>query len=158
YRYSTDVDPWMATGVAADALTSNFGNFGMRFSNVQPRIPYGNISGGTDQWTARYPWQESYGVLGVANDVIGSIKAGVQAPAASPNTAVQETEAYHALALFTQAASLTQLGLIFDQAFVVDEDTVARISAEPSIALELAPYPAVVSEAHAKWDALISLT
>ncbi len=158
YRLGTDVDPWMATGVAADVLTSNFGNFAMRFSNEEPRIPYGNISGGTDQWTARYPWQEAYGVLGVSNDVLRSIKDGVQAPAASPNTAAQETDIVKALALFTQAGSLTQLALLFDRAFIVDEDTAARILADPNTPLELAPYTDVAAVALQKWDDLIALS
>ena len=56
------------------------------------------------------------------------------------------------LAGFTQAASLMNLSLLFDSAFVVDEDFDATTT-KPA----LVGYAAVNTAATAKWDALITL-
>ena len=46
YLASTDYEPYDFMMVTADALTANFGNFGMRFNNLEPRIAYANNSAG----------------------------------------------------------------------------------------------------------------
>src|SRR5690606_37444022 len=146
YLTSTDVDPYMGIGVTADVLTSSFGNFGMRFNNVEPRIAYGNSSAGGDQWTARWPWEENYRGLGQANDVIKAIDAGLIIGDAT------ETAKTAALARFVQAASLSNLAWLFDRAFVVDE----TIEAGPD--LVLVPYAEVGAAALASWEKLIQET
>src|SRR5215510_13259738 len=70
YLTSNDVDPYMMLGVTADAYTGNFGNFGMRFNNLEPRIAYANISSNADAEVARNPWDNNYATLGQANDVL----------------------------------------------------------------------------------------
>lgn len=151
YLISTEVDPWMMLSVTADALTSNFGNFGMRFNNEEPRIPYENNSAGGDRFTAQWPWQQYYIALGAANNALRAMDAGVEVP-----------ERYRHLALFTQAASLSLLGLLFDQSFIVDENF--PITSEGAIdpatgeLVWLSPYQDVVAVARTKLDALIAAT
>ena len=53
YLAATYYDPWMMMSVTADALTGNFGNFGMRFNNLEPRIDYHNVASDNDAEVAR---------------------------------------------------------------------------------------------------------
>ena len=62
--------------VTADVASANFGNFGMRFNNLEPRIPYANSSAGGDREQTETPWNYNYGTIGAANDVLRAIKGG----------------------------------------------------------------------------------
>ncbi len=145
YITSTDVYPYMMTAVTADVLTANFGNFGMRFNNLEPRAEYVNNSAGGDRDVTESPWENNYGTLGAANDVLRAISGGVVI------TNAAETAKYAALAKFSQAATFTNLALFFDKAFVVDENT--DVAATPP---EFQPYSEVADAALTKWDELIS--
>lgn len=145
YLTSTYYEPYMSMCVTADACSANFGNFGMRFNNLEPRIPYGNNSAGGDRAVTESPWNFNYQTLGAANDALRAFKAGIQL--ATPN----ETAKFKAIAQFTQAASLMNLALIFDRAFVVDETFDAQAGAP-----ELKPYADVSAAAAAKFDQLIA--
>ena len=139
--------PTLALTITADVMTANYGNFGMRFHNVEPRGEYlNNSAGGDDQWVARSAWNNNYADLGSANDVLIALGKGISLGDAATN------DKYKALAVFGQAAALSNLALYFDQAFIVDETT--DLTVEP----ELQPYSAVAAAALAKWDALIALT
>jgi hypothetical protein len=145
YLGSTDVEPYLAMSVTADAGSANFGNFGMRFNNLQPRIEYANNSAGGDRGVASTPWDNSYSALGAANDVMRAFAGGLQLDGGA-----DETEQYRELAQFVQAAELTNLALIFDQAFVVDENL--AVGDKPV----LVPYKDVSAAAVQKWQALIT--
>ncbi len=144
YRSATAIYPFTTLSVAADVHTSNFGNFGMRFSNVEPRIAYDNNSASGDASVALSPWQNAYGDLGLGNDVMLALKAGVSL--GSPT----DDAKYASLAQFTQAASLTSLAWIYDKAYVVDENT-DLAEAQTAVA-----YPEVSAAAMVKWDGLIA--
>jgi starch-binding outer membrane protein, SusD/RagB family len=145
YMASTDVDPWLMLMVTADNMTSNFGCAGMRFNNMQPRIPYENSSAGGDQWTARWPWQEFYGAMGAASDALRAMNDGVVIPSG--------TDRIRHVAMFTQALSLAQIAMMFDRAFIIDENT-DLLGPLP----DLSPYSEVAAAALGKLDALIAAT
>lgn len=144
YITSLWYDPTAFFAVTSDILTSNYGNFGMRFNNEEPRIAYSNNSAGGDRFTASSPWDRNYSTLGAANDALRAFAGGLSlaTPAA--------TEKARHLAQFSQAASLMNLALTFDKAFVVDEAT--DLATPPT----LVPYTEVSAAATAKWDALIT--
>lgn len=144
YSIATYVEPAMALQVTADAATANFGNFGMRFNNEEPRIPYNNNSSSSDAPLALSPWTYHYSALGAANDAMKAIANGV-----TLGTTAQD-EVMKSQALWTQAASLSEIALLFDRGFVVDEN----LEGLP----ELVPYSDVRTAALTKWDALIALT
>jgi hypothetical protein len=147
YGTVTNTSPWMALSVTSDAYTSAFGNYGMRFLNTEPRQAYINNSADADNGgVALSLWNGTYGDLGIANDAIRAMDDGIVI-----NTP-RETDKYRALALFIQAASLANLGLYFDQAYVVDETTDPEAQRPP-----LQPYGEVLDAAMEKWDALIAL-
>jgi hypothetical protein len=145
YLTSTYVEPYISMCVTADACTGNFGNFGMRFNNLEPRIAFENNSAGADRAVAESPWNFNYQTLGAANDALRAYKAGIAL--ATP----AETAKFKALAQFTQAASLMNLALIFDRAFNVDETFDATAGAP-----ELVPYKDVSTFAAGKFDQLIT--
>ncbi|MEO8577860.1 MAG: hypothetical protein ABI556_14215 [Gemmatimonadales bacterium] len=147
YLSSTFVEPYNAMCVTADACTANFGNFGMRFNNLEPRLPYENSSAGGDRAVAEQPWNSNYGTLGAANDVLRAFAAGVVLPLPG------ETDKFKVLAQFAQAASFMNLALIFDRAFIVDE-TFDPAAGKP----ELKPYSEVSAAAMAKWQTTITAT
>lgn len=145
YLTSTHVEPYLAASATADMLTANYGNFGMRFNNLEPRVAYENLSAGGDREVARVPWDRNYGTLGAANDALRAFGSGVALSSAA------ETAKYKNLAMFSQAASFMNLALWFDKAFIVDE-TFDPSGPRP----ELQPYTAVSAAALAKWEALIA--
>jgi starch-binding outer membrane protein, SusD/RagB family len=146
YTGSTARDPWVMFNVTGDLMTMNFGNFGARFNNLEPRIPYANNAANNDIEVSQVPWENEYAALGQANDVLGAVAAGMELP--------DGTDKYKALALWTQAATLMQLSLIYDKAYTVDETYVPGVSATP----KLKPYSEVAAFALTKLDALIALT
>ena len=145
YTGSTARDPWVMLNVTGDLMSMNYGNFGARFNNLQPRIPYANDAANGDIEVAQVPWDNQYTTLGEANDVLKAIANGVQLP--------DGTNKYKALALWAQAGSLMQLALVFDKAFAVDE-TFDATKGAPTFQ----PYSAVSAFAQTKLDALIALT
>ena len=139
-----DLTPYHWGAVTSDVLTGNFGNFGMRFNNLEPRIPYANSSAGSDRFVASTPWDYNYGTIGATNDVLRAIKGGLSL--GSPD----ETEKYKQEAQFAQAASYTYLSMEFDKAFVVTEND------DPTQKPELVPYAAVRDSAIRMWNDLIA--
>lgn len=142
YLTATYLEPYMMLSVTSDNGAANFGNFGMRFNNLEPRAPYVNNSAGGDRAVTESPWNFNYGTLGAANDVLIAIDNGVEVPNG-------ETAKYKALAQFSQAASLANIAILFDQGFVVDEKSGGTTP-------EFKKYPEVSAAAMAKWDALIA--
>lgn len=145
YLASTNIYPSLMTMVTADANTSNF-CMGTRFSNLEPRDPFSNSSQSADHWVAQEPWQQHHANLTNANDVLGALERGVQIANGA------EDDKYRALARFTQAASLSNLALLFDSAFVMDEKSDAAIAMP-----RLSGYADVSAAAVERWDALIEL-
>lgn len=145
YLTSTYIEPYLAGSVTSDNHTANFGNFGMRFNNLEPRIAYENLSAGGDREVARAPWDFNYSTLGAANDALRAFSGGLSLGSTA------ETNKYKHLAMFTQAASMANLGLWFDKAFIIDE-TFDLNGPAP----ELKPYGEVSAAAVAKFEALIT--
>jgi hypothetical protein len=144
YLAATHYEPAMMLQVTADAATANFGNFGMRFNNEEPRIPYNNQSASGDELAARRPWVLHYSAIGAANDAMKALANGVTLGTTAKDEVVKSQ------ALWTQAATLSEIALLFDKGFVVDEN----LEGLP----ELKSYADMKTAALAKWDALIALT
>ena len=134
-------DPWVMLNVTGDLMTMNYGNFGARFNNLEPRIPYNNNQASGDAEVAQCPWQLQYGALGQANDVLRAVAAGVALPGG--------TAKYSVLAQVAQAGALMELALVYDQAFPVDE---------ASTVTKFAPYTDMATFTQKKIDALIAAT
>jgi hypothetical protein len=147
YLASTSIYPYMMLGVTADALSANFGNFGMRFNNLEPRIPYENSSAGGDRDVTETPWEDNYSTIGAANDVLRVMRSGDLGDETPPAE-------YEHIAMFTRVASLTNLALLFDRAFVVNEEFNPETDPKP----ELQPFDQVADSASKWWDEVIAAT
>jgi hypothetical protein len=147
YLASTSIYPYMMLGVTADVLSANFGNFGMRFNNLEPRINFDNTSASADRDVVEDPWEDNYSTIGAANDVIRVMRSDALGDE-------EPSESYEHLAMFTRAASLTNLALLFDRAFVVNEEFNPETDEPP----ELLPYGQVADSAEKWWDELIEAT
>lgn len=143
---ATHYEPAMMMQVTADHATANFGNFGMRFNNEEPRIAYANSSASGDELAVRRPWTLHYAALGAANDAISALDNGISMGSTAENERVRSA------ALFTQAATHSYLAMMFDQAFVVTAPP------DPTNLPVLRPYAEVRDSAMALLDALIALT
>jgi hypothetical protein len=148
YMAASHYEPNMMLQVTADAATANFGNFGMRFNNEEPRIPYNNQSASGDELAARRPWRDHYGALGAANDALGAIDIG----GIVPDGGVDGAERVRSAILWTQAATHTYIGLLFDKGFVI------TLPPDPVNLPTLRPYTEVLDSAMGLWDQLIALT
>lgn len=146
YLSAIAVEGTMMMQVTADAATANYGNFGMRFNNEEPRIPYANNSASGDEAAARLMYQGFYRALSAANDVILARANGLDFGSTTENERVVSA------AMFTQAATLTGLALQYDQGFPITSPPTA--SAVPT----LQPYTVMRDSALASWDRLIALT
>jgi hypothetical protein len=69
-----------------------------------------------------------------------------------------EARTLEVLARLTKAAVHSQLALIYDQAFIIDEDSVSRLEAYPDTELSLHPYGVVAAAARKYWDEVIVMT
>jgi starch-binding outer membrane protein, SusD/RagB family len=147
FRATQHQDPVLALAVMADNLTASFGNFGMRFNSNEPeRIAYNNNPSATNDAPVAYqPWTRNYAALGLSNYTMGAIRRGVSIGDA--NT----TESYKGFAMLTQGASLANLGMLFDKAFIVDETT-------NTDTISLQPYANVTAAAVAKFDSVIAVS
>jgi hypothetical protein len=137
-------NPQIFSCVTSDVCTMNYGNFGARFNNLEPRLPYENSSAGGDRTVAEIPWDKNYGTIGATNDVLRAIKGGLSLGS------VDETEKYKEEAQFSQAASYMYLSMQFDKAFVVTENS------DPAIPPELVDHTAVRDSTIRMWDDLIA--
>lgn len=147
YIQATDYEPWLMQQVTADASTANYGNFGMRFNNLEPRLPYENSSAGGDRGVTESPWYNGYAALGAANDAIRAIDGGLVFDK-DPAVSAAQAGTYRRLAQFTQAAVLGQQAMLFDKAFILTEKS------DPNVKQELKPYKEVSDTAVARWAAL----
>ena len=139
-----DLAPYHFGCVTADVCSANYGNFGMRFNNLEPRIPYENSSSGGDRYVAQTPWDYNYGTIGATNDVLRAVKDGLSLGSAD------ETEKFKEEAQFSQAASYLYLSMQFDKAFVVTENN------DPAVPPELVDHAVVRDSTMRMWDDLIA--
>jgi hypothetical protein len=149
YIASTDLEPYLMLMVTADVLAANFGNFGMRFNNLEPRIAYGNNSAGGDRGVTEQPWEQNYSTIGAANDVLRAIRVNDMNLGSA-----DATDAYEHLAMFSRAASLMNVALLFDSGFVVNETFNPETDPKP----DLQPFQAVADTALKWFEELIAAT
>lgn len=137
-----------AMSCVADAHSSSWGNFGMRDNCSEPRIAWNNDPSYGSRFVAQGPWNDNYGALAAIKDGLAAINNGlrIQEGADAPDN----TERLVLFGKFVQAIAFSNLAVIFDQAFIVDE------SVEDIAALELQPYDQIWAHALTLYDEVIS--
>lgn len=128
------------TGVAANEITSSWGNFGMQNAGTLPRGSYDNSPTAPYSIHNRAPWNNIYEGLSNAADAMFAVtyqelEFGEDG---------EDTERGLAFGKFSQGVLTGWLALYYDQAYVFDEDVLANIEeADP----QLLPYEQVMDQA-----------
>ena len=147
YTGQCEPNPGIALEVMGDVATMAFGNFGARFNGQEPRLAYNNSSAAADGRVASDAYDSMYGALGAANDGLKAIGRGVRV--ATGASAPDETPQFQAFAWLVQGMSLGFEAQVFNEGFVVVEDT-------PDASAVLEKYPAVAAAAVASLDKAIA--
>ncbi len=149
--YSYTYSPVMAMWTMADQGTSSWLNGGMFDLSSEPRAAFNNTE--EYDWkliTERY-YEKMYADLSQANDILRVINEGMEIGTLDADGKGADTEMVRAFSYFIQGVTLGYLGLTFDKAFVVMENTEDPAGLDPS------PYKTVVDSAVARLDKCIAI-
>jgi len=115
-----DVHPAMALSITSDTYGVSWGNFAGRRMGEEPRASYNNRSSETQDYKklVEDPWFGLLSAVSTANDILIALRGGTSIDNGGPQDKTVE-----ASALFLRGVSWGYLGLIFDQALLVDENT-----------------------------------
>jgi hypothetical protein len=139
-------NPQIAALTAADQLTSSWYNFGCYDLSIEPRKSWNN-SPNYDYREITYSFYSSmYTVLYMSNTVINLINSGQKI-----STDSKINNGYLSFCYFMQGAALGQLGLTFDKAQVVKENTDIKN-------LKFIPYNQVIDSAIESLKKSVSIT
>lgn len=105
--------------VAANAHASSWGNWGMRDAREEPRIAYNNDPSYSYSEVAEVPWGDSYSALAGARDGLAAIADGLTITEGG----VDVTPRAVAFGKFVQGLAHLNLARIYDQGFIIDENT-----------------------------------
>ena len=129
----------------ADENSSSWANWGMRDMSSEPRIAWDNSSTYSRASSTREPWFDNYRGISNANDALQAIIRAEEEESVDNNIFTRDghdTAQLKAFAKMNQGLMHGTLSLIFDQAFVFDENVDLE-----NDALELRPYMEVNQEA-----------
>ena len=112
--------PALTLGVAADAVSCSWGNFGMQRMSEEPRDPYNNSSAETADYqdVVRFPWFRNLSAQSIANDIIKAITVDGLSLGDEDADNMMLASAY-----FLRGISRGYLGMFFDQAYLTEIDT-----------------------------------
>ncbi len=149
YDYYYSDSPALALWVMADAGTCSWGNWGMRDLSSEPRASFDNTSTyGSATINSDY-YASIYSSLSQANDVLELTVNGGMVIEITEGT--DDTPLVNAVSYFVQGLSLGSLGLLYDQAFIVTEET--DLSAE----VGLSSYSEIITASIASIDKCIAI-
>lgn len=118
--------------IAADQFTCSWGNFYMRWASNEPRLAWDNtVTAANDQVSENF-WINGYAALSQVNDVIRLVNEGMDLG--------EDKDAILSFGYFMQGWITGNMGLAFDKAFVVTENTDLS-------SIEFLPYEDVMDSA-----------
>ncbi len=129
----------------ADETSSSWANWGMRDMSSEPRIAWDNSPTYNRRGSTQEPWFDNYRGISNANDALQAIARAEAEGSEASNIYTREgydTSLLKAFAKMHQGLMHGTLSLIFDQAFIVDENI--NLAED---ALVLQPYQEVQAEA-----------
>ena len=141
--------PGGAMSCVADSHSSSWGNFGMRDNCSEPRIAWNNDPSYGSRWVALSPWNNSYTALAAVRDGLSAINDGlrIQEGPEEPDN----TERLQLFGALIQALVFSNLAVIHDKAFILDE----TVSADELTSMETVPYDQVWAKAEEKYAEVI---
>ncbi len=139
--------PSWAFSTIANEITSGFADFGQLELSEVPRNAWNNSQANNRSNVNERPWYELYGTISAVNDAIAAIDDGVVIVDAT------RTARAKAVGKFMQGVSHGYLGLYFDKAIVVDENTDLASITTP----EFTPYDGMITAAVSQLDEAIAI-
>lgn len=110
--------PAPALSVAADAHSASWGNFMMRDISEEPRKQINNSPSYSYAYVVEDPWRGAYAAISAASDGLAAIDDGLEIGANGANNARAQF-----MAKLVQGLAHGYLAILFDKAFIVDENT-----------------------------------
>lgn len=140
--------PGLALAAAADQITSVRSDAGIRDLAAEPRTEFQNVSDYSYLYITNNIWDKMYTVSLTANDILKTILPEEKVLQTNGVDAKPMLEAW---AYFIRGIGYGYLGLLFDQATIVDVNT-------PLPAKDFSSYPEVVDFALASLDSAIAVS
>jgi len=139
--------PRMGMWVASDQGTCSWANSGMHDLSKQPRIPFNN----TTSYTYAYVFEDYYelmwGTLTTSSNILGVIQDSM----VITNNGEDNTAMVQAFSYFIQGTTMGYLALVYDEAYIITENTPDPLVVTPS------PYKDVVYAAIESLDKVIEV-
>lgn len=135
----------MALAVGADVNTASWGNAGMQLMGTEPRPAWDNSPGFAYAYVTEEQFDFMYSTNSSATDILNAMEGGVE---------FEDPAMIEAWAKFNQALSIGYIGLIFDQGYIIDENTPDEELSSPT----LVPYTDLIDHAVAKLNEVIALS
>ncbi|MBE9467394.1 MAG: hypothetical protein IMY72_03615 [Bacteroidetes bacterium] len=145
---TSSISPRMSMWVMADQGTCSWGNSGMLDLSSEPRMPFNNDVSYTYANIFETYWADIYGNISQVNDVLSVINEGMEIGDDS-----KDTEMIRANCYFIQGLSLGYLGLVYDKAFIMDENVNTEIDT-----ITTYPYSEVTQAALASLEKCIEIS
>lgn len=139
-------NPNLPTAAMADNLSGGFFDFGVHDVSTEPRSVFDSSPLNSRGFVGRAPWSRLYPVISNVNDGLNAIEGGLAMSASDAARA-------RAFGKFVQGISHGYLGLYFDQALIVDEDT----DLEQLDPTGFSPYPEVIARSLGMLDDAIAI-
>ncbi|CAN5789489.1 hypothetical protein BH23GEM7_BH23GEM7_38890 [soil metagenome] len=151
--FTSGYDPGINAQMSAASFehTPMAANFGMIERSALPRLPIGNTTADAFRGQYEATWYGSYRAIKAANDGLTAISGGLVINNAA------DTRRAEAFAKFVRGLAHGTLALVYDQAFIVDENT-PDPTVRPLTAGDLAPYGEVMTAALRYLDEAIAVS
>lgn len=122
--------PTCPLGAAANSQASSWGNWGQKDMRVEPRIAYNNDPSYGYNNVAESPWGNAYSALAGARDGLAAIAEGLQITEGD----LDVTQRALAFGKLVQGMAHLNLSRLYDQAFIIDENSdLQNIALVPAI-------------------------
>lgn len=147
YNYNNSYNgPAPYLSVAADAGTASWGNFGMQDAGKEPRIAFDNSPSYTYIAITNLFFDRMYSINSAATDVLKAIESGVDFENDEPMVM--------ALAKLAQGLSMSSVSLVFDQGYIIDENSTDDEIADP----EFKTYSEIADYAVSKLEDVVEIS
>jgi len=133
--------------MTADEVTNTSNTSGGRDLSTLPRRPYDNNPVNDDQYVlVELTWSQHYEAFSNATDALKVINDGLVIETGDPVT--DNTHRVRVFSKLMQGLTLGYIGLLFDQAYIFDENTPDEVIQDPiKHGLGLSPYTEVIAKA-----------
>lgn len=138
----------LALATSSDNMSCSWGNQAMRDMSWEPRRAWDNEPSYSYRGTANYTFNQMYSAISTANTVLKTMDGGLDI---GPNG--EDNALVRAFSKFNQGIGLGYVALIFDQGYIVDENTTDEEISAP----EFKPWDEVRAAALTKLDEAIAL-